>query len=154
MQCEHCRKSVADGEPVYRLSLHCGHPWALTGFCDQVVRHVCAECSAHTWMSHHQWRPAVTCQGCGRPVFHDTVRKVLLHPICGEDCRKVVRARLARERRVKPNLVCPICGEPFKPRRTDVLFCKPACRQRAYRQRRELKPLGRVAEQSTGSAGL
>jgi hypothetical protein len=30
---------------------------------------------------------------------------------------------------------CPECGEPFMPSRADQAFCKPACRQRAYRRR-------------------
>ena len=31
---------------------------------------------------------------------------------------------------------CPECGAPFAPRRRDARWCRPACRQRAYRRRR------------------
>lgn len=33
-------------------------------------------------------------------------------------------------------ILCGGCYEPFQPHRSDALYCKPACRQRAYRDRK------------------
>ena len=45
-------------------------------------------------------------------------------------------------------LVCQCCGEPFQSVRPNAKFCKPACRQRFYRQqKRELPPPDAVSEQ-------
>ena len=46
-----------------------------------------------------------------------------------------VTAKSASEN-VTDNLnVCLSCGEPFKPKRSDSLYCSPACKQKDYRLR-------------------
>jgi hypothetical protein len=60
-------------------------------------------------------------------------RRVPWFVVCGADCRRAVYA--ARTRRRNPDYRCQSCGALFSPKRTDALFCSPACRQRDYRGR-------------------
>ena len=140
MQCQHCRREITEGEAVYRLSLFCGHPWAMqAAHWDMVVRYVCGTCCDPTkvsWLQGREWRLPMSCKGCGRSIIHDTVRKVPKHVVCGPECRMAVYARHARERRKKRERPCQNCGKPFVPKRADALTCSSPCRQRAYRLRR------------------
>jgi hypothetical protein len=36
----------------------------------------------------------------------------------------------------RPSRSCRQCGKPYRPLRSDGMFCSPACRQRAHRERR------------------
>jgi hypothetical protein len=48
--------------------------------------------------------------------------------------------RVARERREAAGARgCAVCGARFITARTDQVTCSPACRQRAYRQRRRVQ---------------
>jgi len=49
--------------------------------------------------------------------------------------RELYKRRKRRQRRSKPRPVCLGCNQPFEPKRADSKHCKPACRQKAYRQR-------------------
>lgn len=53
---------------------------------------------------------------------------------CYEDGKKA-EAREAR-RRARADRTCTGCGVTFTPSRSDGIYCKPACRQAAYRKRR------------------
>ena len=52
------------------------------------------------------------------------------------ECALKYRAQRARERRraARGTRMCP-CGREFAPVRSDGVYCSPACKQRAYRQR-------------------
>ena len=131
MQCPSCHRDLTDSEPVHlvhRVSLS----WQQT--CS-VTRLVCRACAAQIG-KYCEWQTPRTCEGCGRVVVHDTRRSAPEHAICGEACRRSVRASLARERRQRRRRprVC-LCGIKFKPQRSDAVFCSSTCRQRAYRQR-------------------
>lgn len=52
---------------------------------------------------------------------------------CAIDAENGHQRDLRRQRRA--NRICE-CGETFTPARSDGRYCSPACRQRAYRQRR------------------
>ena len=43
---------------------------------------------------------------------------------------------------------CKVCGETFKPARSDAKTCSPPCRQKAYRQRKALR-IGRAATRTS-----
>jgi hypothetical protein len=150
MRCEHCQREIPESGPVYRLSLSPGHPWATkSGLIegkmhwewDQLVQSVCDSCrqdrDVELW--RRDWRPAEPCRNCGRPVSHDTARKVPKHVVCSPDCRRAVYAALARARRSLPQAICQTCGKLFPPSRIDARFCSSPCRQRAYRQRQHAK---------------
>jgi hypothetical protein len=49
--------------------------------------------------------------------------------------RDQYRQRKMKQRRSKPRPVCPGCNQLFEPKRADAKHCKPACRQKPYRQR-------------------
>ena len=139
MRCQHCRREIGTGEPVYRLSLLRGHPWAVEGpFGDVVVRYVCADCNDPTknqWLQGRHWGEPTPCRNCGRSVIHDTVRKAPKHIVCGPDCRRAVYTAQARAHYRKNQQHCQTCGKLFQPTRADAQFCSSPCRQRAYRQR-------------------
>jgi hypothetical protein len=78
------------------------------------------------------------CSTCTRPVGYDTGwmhwRKWWF---CSERCEWTfhngrVRSR-AEIRRMK---VCPVCRKQFQGSRKDAVTCSPACKQKAYRQRK------------------
>jgi len=135
MQCQHCRKEIGYGEPIYRLQLWDGHPWVPLIHAT-VIRHFCADCSTcEPWIQGCKWHSSRPCHSCGRPVFHGARRGVPRHVSCSPECRRAVYAARAREQRRKGERPCQTCGKPFQPKRTDALTCSDACRQRAYRQR-------------------
>ena len=54
----------------------------------------------------------------------------------------------ARERFRTRRSVCPICGREYRPKRTDQIYCRGACRQRAYRRRHGLITYPRPGERT------
>ena len=46
-------------------------------------------------------------------------------------------------------LRCPVCNRRFTPSRSDALTCSPACRQKAYRRRRQSPPTRAAPKRST-----
>jgi hypothetical protein len=46
---------------------------------------------------------------------------------------------LRREHAERDPRPCECCGENFTPTRVDGIYCKDACRQKAYRQRKRLE---------------
>ena len=52
----------------------------------------------------------------------------------------------ARERFRARRSVCPMCAREFRPKRTDQIYCRGACRQRAYRRRHGLITYPRTGE--------
>lgn len=61
----------------------------------------------------------------------------------------VLAARIdARERFRTRRSVCPICGREYRPKRTDQIYCRGACRQRAYRRRHGLITYPRPGERT------
>jgi hypothetical protein len=131
---------MTDSEPIHRVSLSRQQT-------SRAIRLVCDVCATGIG-SHAKWSP-MTCEGCGRPVIHDTNRQPPRAVICGEPCRRIVRAANARARRRVPR-ACSICGVEFKPNRGDARYCSPACKQRAYRQRLVAAPPEPSALATTG----
>jgi hypothetical protein len=77
--------------------------------------------------------------GCGRDV-HGLSVDARVH-VCSTRCKSAHYSAIRRdERRAVRGLtrVCEQCGEEFEPTRADQRFCPGgACKQRAYRRRRE-----------------
>ena len=56
---------------------------------------------------------------------------------CSEKCSHTRRLRTAREERARArSKVCEVCAQAYTATRRNAETCSPACRQRAYRQRR------------------
>lgn len=87
-----CRRELADSEPIHRVSLSWFHHHT-------VIRLVCRLCAVRIVGADREWREPIACEGCGRPVIHDRNRRPPQHVICGEECRRTVRAALAHERK-------------------------------------------------------
>jgi hypothetical protein len=135
MQCELCRESIAESEPIYRLSLAYSHGFIEVG----AVAHACARCiDGRPLFKRRQWCESIPCDHCARPVIYDRYREVPLRVTCGPECRRAVRSAQARARRAcrRREWRCRSCGKMFPPKRTDALFCSGACRQRSYKRRR------------------
>ena len=83
------------------------------------------------------------CRGCERPfgLFRrggvGWKRDGLCYRCAHEEDLKAARER---RRAHRANRSCPQCGAIFTPSRSDGRYCKPACRQRAYRERSRSRP--------------
>jgi hypothetical protein len=92
-----------------------------------------------SWVNRYTRSGAVLeteCQVCGRRVRpprwltrRDGTHVYYCSPGCAGGADRLVRQVALAHR------ACQECGTLFTPRRTDNQFCKPACRQKAYRQR-------------------
>lgn len=93
---------------------------------------LCLTCAAY-WME--KARPQrETCRQCQRPIYR---RRWNCRRFCCDRCAWLAAsatrtARGAAERAKH----CVVCGQSFTAPRRDARTCSPACRQRAYRQRR------------------
>lgn len=77
--------------------------------------------------------------------FADIEREILIRSARLD----VLAARIdARERFRARRSVCPSCGREFRPTRTDQIYCRGACRQRAYRRRHGLRTYPRTGERT------
>jgi hypothetical protein len=47
------------------------------------------------------------------------------------------RQRIAAETAARPDNICEYCQKSFRPKQKTAKFCSPACRQAAYRERKE-----------------
>jgi hypothetical protein len=87
-----------------------------------------------------QWRCTVRpCGYCARPVgwYDDQARRRRTLYYCCNRCRGRAYNQLQKARRsAARHLTCATCKTTFTPARADGRYCSPACRQRAYRQRR------------------
>jgi hypothetical protein len=84
---------------------------------------------------------AFTCLGCGAPLVRPWKASYCYRgsetaqdAVCSDRCYR--RARRAYRQATRPRQRCLVCEEWFRPERSDSRYCSPACRQRAYRQRR------------------
>jgi hypothetical protein len=78
-----------------------------------------------------------TCGGCGRRIMTVAkLRKGQRWPVraCSGRCTQRMRRRPAGCKRWHVERKCR-CGELFMPKRSDAIYCSPACKQLAYRLR-------------------
>jgi len=57
----------------------------------------------------------------------------------GFECFACFERRVTASERVGRRIACTGCGREFAPSRSDARWCSSACRQRAYRQRKEAR---------------
>ncbi|MGI8556855.1 MAG: hypothetical protein ACR2ND_00855 [Solirubrobacteraceae bacterium] len=76
---------------------------------------------------------AKPCEVCGHGVAWLVYRRRSRAHVCSYDCDTERRNR--RRRIVRDPSVCPVCGEPFTPARSDAVTCSARCRQRLRRSR-------------------
>jgi hypothetical protein len=84
------------------------------------------------------------CEACGRVVIRQSEWRHRRHVVCSTDCgdaiynQVAIRAAKDRGPKVRGPRPCAVCGETFVPRRADAITCSSACRQKAYRKRRDI----------------
>lgn len=123
--CAKCGRVMPPSEPVVYIHRQAfGHP----------PEYRCFDChppyEEHTHARIAPWRdpyPMIRCWHCGREVRFE--KKIPLR-YCSDACQKAYSRQQRRQKR------CPVCGKVFIGGRADALTCSPACRQKAYRQRR------------------
>lgn len=133
--CARCDRKLDDGEMVTRLNL--GRP--LGACCWTPVSHKVSVMEigsrSFSYTDSRWYFPPKPCEGCGRPVVYQANHRQRKHAFCCERCEGVYRWRLVKAQRSTPT--CATCSQPFEPKRTDAKHCSPACKQKAYRKRRE-----------------
>ncbi|GHA64064.1 hypothetical protein GCM10010330_16110 [Streptomyces tendae] len=76
--------------------------------------------------------PPTPCVSCGQPVIRNS-DPLLKRVTCSQSCSvSLTRSRNGGKGSGQP---CETCGEPITTGRADSRYCKPACRQKAYRRR-------------------
>ncbi len=137
--CSECGRSLAPDEPVWRRRWNLfgvrgfggGYSWTVSPFCQ--------ECKKSPWGG---WADPKPCEGCGRPVYHERRWWRWWHVLCSDRCARafhVARSNAkakARRTAAREGKTCQVCQRLFTPSRLDATTCSSACRQRAYRQRR------------------
>jgi hypothetical protein len=131
MQCPSCQRELRDSEPIHRVAL---------SWFDRMVLLVCRDCAARMTRGDRKWLAPKACEGCGRSVIYDTNHLPTRVVICGEACRCALRAAAAPDREDPAERRCRICDRLFLTTRPNSLYCSPACRQKAYRQRVAVTP--------------
>lgn len=123
--------------------------FSIIDLCGRLYISACEDCARKIVMARYsppEWaacwhQPVKHCDsGCGRLVYCDIRRKRRWHTLCGSrDCHNVFYARRKRQQRkiaYRKKIKCAAgCDTEFKPKRADALYCSPACRQWAYRNR-------------------
>jgi hypothetical protein len=77
-----------------------------------------------------------TCGGCGQRIMTVAkLRKGQRWPVraCSDRCAQRMRRRPTARKRWLVERTCR-CGELFMPKRSDAIYCSPACKQSAYRR--------------------
>src|SRR6478735_1743736 len=126
MQCEHCLRSLADGETSFRVSL---------GYVDHYYWRTDELNSLSVF---HHFRDPVPCHVCSRPVALTLNRKVPKIVVCSTACRTRYKGAREKRRRMIARVIkraCEHCGETFQPSRSDARYCSSACKQAAWRRR-------------------
>ena len=141
MQCEHCLRSLADGETSFRVSLgYVDHYYWRTGYPNRSVGFACKPCvdELNSLSIFHHFRDAVPCHVCSRPVALTLNRKVPKIVVCSTACRTRYKGAGEKRPRMIARVIkraCEHCGETFEPSRSDARYCSAACKQAAWRRR-------------------
>lgn len=118
--CAKCGAAIKADTPIVRQTDH----------------YLCLPCHGSVYGANNGLQP-YTCEVCSRTVYTLPHR---FTGVCSHRCQKALTARRNRlyQRLSAPAKGCPVCGEaiPLSTGRADKAHCSPACRQKAYRQRR------------------
>lgn len=156
--CAHCGRSLEPTEPVWRCTFYMSLKTFYGGEHIRPFRRavVCGNCwgrrpkRAYEWSdrrrsidsfdlttgiaSRHEDRLGTRhhlCDGCGRPVAPSLMKPGQRYFVCSERCLREAR------RPPPPEHTCLVCEVTFTPTRKDANYCSPACRQSAYRHRKD-----------------
>jgi hypothetical protein len=105
---------------------------------------LCADCQPEGGLPEKPWTGQ--CTGCGRRLVGFGWVGGYYTTWCSRSCRQAyydshrARRRVAAHKRAAKR--CAVCDRHFHPSRLDAVTCSPACRQKAYRQRRRREETG------------
>lgn len=129
--CDRCGRTLTSDDALYLVPVR------------RYVFRRCASCVSESWKQACTWK--LSCEGCGRTVFRvwnekydfrlsDGHGSYLPRQVatCSWRCAQTLYRRRHRKPKASPD--CQGCGGALDAR-SDALYCAPACRQRAYRQR-------------------
>jgi ribosomal protein L24E len=140
--CQYCGTRFAPGQTVMIVRDYDGGPDGCSwhDWCA-----VCVGCASPDDLAAARRKAA--CKGCGQHMLvpHRVVRMnmrtgaydAIAASTCSTRCEQRYRRRLRRQ--AKSSLACTVCNTAFRPARTDAKFCSNACRQWAYRRRRQVQ---------------
>lgn len=143
--CGRCGKRFETAEPVFISWLG----WECQGRPTSFRYTICLSCAgdisdrANRYHCHVCGREVIGQESFGRKARKDNLRpgELWVHnPCCSMACYWSMQKRFRRllTRDMRPVSTCSICGDPVPDnRRGDVRYCSPACRQKAYRQRKQ-----------------
>jgi hypothetical protein len=142
--CGKCGRVLDPAEVVYRVRLAGWHGGSLTPSCRGCFDAERERRSRFTWWIRpfdEALRPPRPCAGCGRLVVNQGAGDHRKHTFCSVRCAWTARNERLKDDRLegRQGKTCPVCGEVFDGTRRDAVTCSPACRQKAYRQRRRLE---------------
>jgi hypothetical protein len=73
----------------------------------------------------------LTCSFCGKDFYSYGYRALY----CSYRCANDANIKRRKERKMKERQkVCPVCNEQYQAKRKDSIYCRPACRQKHFRQ--------------------
>lgn len=144
--CSKCGRGLKTDEAVYIAVVWAGHR-PLTGTYGRHYGPVCEGCAPPYMKGEGRYyNPRIdrceqrSCDTCERPVVWKSSRRDYYrrHVFCSERCQwsyyntaRNERAAHAREK------VCEVCNETFTAARRDAKTCSSACKQKAYRRRKD-----------------
>ena len=143
-QCAYCGRAIAENEPVGLVHvafdgfIGVAHIYAAVGFCCYTEG---MNNPRTRYPARRQYAAKRSCANCGRDVW-DARLALPKRAFCCTRCRDTFYRQLTLQKRESEKnslfITCNTCGGAIRDkRRGDARFCSPACRQRAYRQRKQ-----------------
>jgi hypothetical protein len=135
--CGKCGRELGPSEPVWLYRAYYQGILPVTSHCESCAPRWGDPEIADSPPIHYR---EYSCASCGRRVFKETkARQPTRHMLCSERCSwRWHNAERDRQSAAMRQRICPVCGHGFVGARQDAVTCKPACRQKAYRQRAAL----------------
>jgi hypothetical protein len=131
--CFRCEHTFEPDDIVWRARVRRGrHGWTVAPLCDR------CRPEPRRWEWWRWARQPLPCETCGRRVMQRTPLRY--HTFCSPRCASryhTARERAVRQQRPILDKVCDGCNGSFRATRADTAYCTSACRQRAYRLRRQ-----------------
>ena len=131
-----CGAALAPDAPVWLIAQYVSY--SRMGHSQRWQTPICKRCRpTPSYGRHGRWCAPQPCESCGRPVhYRPSYRR--RHVLCSSRCAWLAASkRRSATTGAARHKACAVCGTVFDPPRADARYCSPACRQRAYRQRKD-----------------
>lgn len=137
--CCRCGVILLPGDPVWLIRGRLYWYYEVICITEDVWSAGCQSCARKE--PAEEWPHSGKCPGCSRTVHLLSGKRWSF--FCSDRCRNRIHGanhRANHPRRKTPKVIvqCLACGDNFVPKRAGAKTCSSACRQRAYRQRRDV----------------